>query len=93
MLVLLIKKDKIYSVSLPIAVNGTYWVSDNDKSGNERKLLSIEEKNGEWSLPGGWMDVNQTIRSNTEKEVKEQQSKALPHKNEKKEGEPSADKQ
>lgn len=50
MLVLLIKKDKIYSVSLPIAVNGTYWVSDNDKSGNERKLLSIEEKNGEWLL-------------------------------------------
>ncbi len=50
MLVSLIKKDKIYSVSLPMAVNGTYWVSDSDKNGNERKLLSIEEKNGEWVL-------------------------------------------
>ena len=36
------------------------------------KILLVKEKNGEWSLPGGWMDVNQTIRSNTEKEVKEE---------------------
>ena len=50
MLVSLIKKDKIYSVSLPMAVNGTYWVCDSDRNGNERKLLSIEEKNGEWVL-------------------------------------------
>lgn len=50
MLVSLIKKDKIYSVSLPLAINGTYWVADTDKNGNERKLVSIEEKNGEWVL-------------------------------------------
>ena len=36
------------------------------------KILLVKEKSGEWSLPGGWMDVNQTIRSNTEKEVKEE---------------------
>jgi len=50
MLVSLIKKDRIYTVSLPVAVNGTYWVSDVDKNGNERKLVSIEEKEGTWVL-------------------------------------------
>ncbi len=50
MLVSLIKKDKIYSVTLPLAVNGTYWVCDTDKNGNERKLVSIEERDGSWVL-------------------------------------------
>lgn len=36
------------------------------------KILLVKEKDGGWSLPGGWMDVNQTIRSNTEKEVREE---------------------
>ena len=49
-LVSLIKRDKIYTVSLPLAINGTYWVCDRDKSGNERKLVSIEEKSGQWVL-------------------------------------------
>lgn len=38
----------------------------------EGKILLVKEKTGGWSLPGGWMDVNQTIRTNTEKEVKEE---------------------
>ncbi len=50
MLVSLIKKERIYSVSLPLAVDGTYWVSDRDKNGNERKLLSIQDVNGKWVL-------------------------------------------
>lgn len=50
MLVSLIKRERIYSVSLPLNINGTYWVSDRDKSGNERKLVSIEDKDGEWVL-------------------------------------------
>ena len=50
MLVSLIKKERIYSVTLPLNVDGTYWVSDRDKNGNERKLVSIEEKNGQWVL-------------------------------------------
>ena len=49
-LVSLIKRDKIYSVTLPLAIDGTYWVSDRDKNGNERKLVSIEEQNGQWVL-------------------------------------------
>ena len=50
MLVSLIKKERIYSVTLPLNVNGTYWVSDRDKNGNERKLVSIEEQEGKWIL-------------------------------------------
>lgn len=38
----------------------------------EGKILLVKEKDGTWSLPGGWVDVNQTIRSNTIKEVKEE---------------------
>jgi ADP-ribose pyrophosphatase YjhB (NUDIX family) len=38
----------------------------------ENKILLVEEKNGTWSLPGGWVDVNESIRSNTVKEVKEE---------------------
>lgn len=36
------------------------------------KILLVKEKNGTWSLPGGWVDVNQSIKTNTEKEVKEE---------------------
>lgn len=36
------------------------------------KILLVKEKNGTWSLPGGWVDVNQSIKSNTIKEVKEE---------------------
>lgn len=36
------------------------------------KILLVEEKNGRWSLPGGWVDVTESIRSNTVKEVKEE---------------------
>lgn len=36
------------------------------------KILLVEERDGTWSLPGGWVDVNQTVKSNTEKEVLEE---------------------
>ena len=36
------------------------------------KILLVKEKNGTWSLPGGWVDVNETIKTNTIKEVKEE---------------------
>ena len=38
----------------------------------DNKILLVKERNGTWSLPGGWVDVNQTGKSNTEKEVKEE---------------------
>ncbi|MBK5142294.1 NUDIX hydrolase [Budviciaceae bacterium BWR-B9] len=39
---------------------------------DEDKILLVKENSGEWSLPGGWVDVNQSIRANTVKEVKEE---------------------
>ena len=29
------------------------------------KILLVKEKNGTWSMPGGWVDVMQTVKSNT----------------------------
>lgn len=36
------------------------------------KILLVHEKNGTWSLPGGWCDVNVSVGENTVKEVKEE---------------------
>ena len=36
------------------------------------KILLVRENNGTWSLPGGWCDVDQSVSSNTVKEVREE---------------------
>ena len=36
------------------------------------KLLLVQEANGSWALPGGWIDYDQTIRTNAIKEVLEE---------------------
>ena len=36
------------------------------------KILLVHENNGNWSLPGGWCDVNVSVAENTIKEVKEE---------------------
>ncbi len=36
------------------------------------KILLVHENNETWSLPGGWVDVLESIKSNTIKEVKEE---------------------
>ncbi len=38
----------------------------------EGKILLVHENNGTWALPGGWCDVDQSVASNTEKEVREE---------------------
>ena len=38
----------------------------------EGKILLVRENNGRWSLPGGWVDVLESIASNTVKEVQEE---------------------
>ena len=38
----------------------------------DNKILLVKENDGRWSLPGGWVDFDQTIKTNTEKEVKEE---------------------
>ena len=39
---------------------------------NEDKILLVQERNGTWSLPGGWVDVNVSVMENTIKEVREE---------------------
>lgn len=36
------------------------------------KILFVQETNGTWSLPGGWVDVDLSVEENTIKEVKEE---------------------
>lgn len=36
------------------------------------KILLVKENNGTWSLPGGWVDVNTSVKESTIKEVKEE---------------------
>ena len=38
----------------------------------EDKILLVCENNGNWSVPGGWCDVNVSVGENTVKEVKEE---------------------
>ena len=38
----------------------------------DNKILLVHENDGTWSLPGRWVDVLESIKSNTIKEVKEE---------------------
>lgn len=38
----------------------------------EDKILLVRENDGTWSLPGGWVDVNISVKDNTVKEVREE---------------------
>lgn len=38
----------------------------------EGKILLVRENSGKWSLPGGWVDVDLSVKENTIKEVKEE---------------------
>ncbi|MEG1504339.1 MAG: NUDIX hydrolase [Enterococcus sp.] len=39
---------------------------------DEDKILLVQEKNERWSLPGGWVDFDQSIKENTIKETLEE---------------------
>lgn len=39
---------------------------------SEDRILLVQEKDGRWSLPGGWCDVNVSVGENTIKEVREE---------------------
>jgi len=36
------------------------------------RILLVRERNDTWSLPGGWVDVNVSVKENTVKEVREE---------------------
>lgn len=50
MIIRLIKKTKIYNFSLPTKVVGNYWVTDNDRLGNNRNLINVEAEDGKWKI-------------------------------------------
>ena len=39
---------------------------------SDNKILLVQESNGTWSLPGGWVEVDLSVKENTIKEVKEE---------------------
>ncbi len=39
---------------------------------NNNEILLVKEKYGKWALPGGWVDVNQSVKENVIKEIKEE---------------------
>lgn len=39
---------------------------------DQDELLLVQESDGLWSLPGGWVDINTSIKENTIKEVQEE---------------------
>ena len=36
------------------------------------EILLVQENTGQWALPGGWVDVDQSIATNTIKEAREE---------------------
>lgn len=38
----------------------------------DNRILLVQEKNGSWALPGGWVDVDLSVTENTVKEVLEE---------------------
>ncbi len=50
MIIRLIKRTKIYNFHLPTTVEGNYWITDLDNSGNVRNLINVEEAEGNWRL-------------------------------------------
>ena len=50
LIVRLIKKTQIYNFSLPTEVSGNYWITDNDKLGNIRNLINVQESDGRWKI-------------------------------------------
>ncbi|HJC40237.1 MAG TPA: type VII secretion protein EssC [Candidatus Intestinimonas pullistercoris] len=52
MLVRLITKERMFTMSLPQRVSGQYWLSDLDPQGRARPVASVEGVQGQWMLRG-----------------------------------------
>ena len=64
--------DKVYQLFCNEVGYQTPKVDTRAAVFQDHKILLVEENNGTWSLPGGWCDVDQSVASNTQKEVKEE---------------------
>ena len=67
-----ISADKIYDLFCNETGYQTPKVDTRAAVFIDGKILLVHENNGTWSLPGGWCDVDQSIASNTAKEMKEE---------------------
>lgn len=67
-----ISTDKIYDIFCNESGYQTPKVDTRAAVFIDGKILLVHENNNTWSLPGGWCDVDQSIASNTVKEVKEE---------------------
>ena len=50
--VVVVKKDNLYKYPFPKELINAYWIKDDDEYGNERNLISIEQKQNSWVLIG-----------------------------------------
>lgn len=50
MIINLIKQSQMFSLTLPDKKKGQYWISDKDKNGKRRELISVEAVGDEWVL-------------------------------------------
>lgn len=50
MIINLIKSKQMFSLTLPHKIKGQYWLSDVDKNGKPRELISVEAVKGDWVL-------------------------------------------
>ncbi|WP_130838428.1 NUDIX hydrolase N-terminal domain-containing protein [Lachnoclostridium sp. Marseille-P6806] len=67
-----IPTDKVYNLFCNESGYQTPKVDTRAAIFLDDKILLVHENNGTWALPGGWCDVDQSIASNTEKEVREE---------------------
>lgn len=65
MIVTLIEKERIFSMTLPDKVKGRFWITDYDESGEKRNLISVEADKGSWMLKNS---ISAVI-SNTQKQT------------------------
>lgn len=52
MIVTLVTKEKLFSMSLPEKARGQYWLTDMDSNGCSRQVASVEGIQGKWLLRG-----------------------------------------
>ncbi len=52
MIVTLITKEKMFSLSLPQRASGRYWITDADEAGRPREVAVAEAVEGRWQLRG-----------------------------------------
>lgn len=67
-----ISTDKVYDLFCNESGYQTPKIDTRGAVFIDGKILLVHENNGTWALPGGWCDVDQSVASNTEKEVAEE---------------------